>query len=213
MKTLRKSLLIMAASLILNAAYSQKISQRRTGAITQPLSISIIEGYENYPLTIKSLIAKAASLTQMNLTYLYGSADPARGGMDCSGTIYYLLSGSAHATIPRDANGLYEWLKQKATLHSVSSYNLQSSQFSQLKPGDLLFWSGTYAKGNVNTITHVMLYLGRNKNHEPLMFGASDGRTYKNKKIRGVSLFDFKLPKPQDKSHFVGYGCIPSVTC
>jgi hypothetical protein len=198
---------------MVNPVFCQNITDQKPAAIVEPFSITAIEGYRNYSADVKKLLAKAALLTQMNLTYLYGSADPAYGGMDCSGTIYYLLSASAPAAIPRDANGMYEWLKKNSKFHEVTSYDLHSPQFSQLKPGDLLFWSGTYAKGKEGTITHVMLYLGTNKNHEPLMFGSSDGRTYRGKKNRGVSLFDFKLPNPQAKSHFVGYGCIPSITC
>lgn len=58
-----------------------------------------------------------------------------------------------------------------------------------------------------------MLYLGKNDQGQRLMFGASDGRTYQGKSMWGVSLFDFKLPNPQSSSHFVGYSCIPHLTC
>lgn len=207
-----KYLIVIYISLVVSNVYGEEIHSKEFEEITQPISIASIQGFENYPANVKKLITKAAALTQMNLTYLYGSADPSRGGMDCSGSIYYLLRGN-NAVIPRDAAGMYEWVKQKNKFHAVTIYDLQSSQFSQLKPGDLLFWSGTYSKGNESTITHVMLYLGKNKNHEPLMFGSSNGRTYQNKKMWGVSVFDFKLPAPQDKTHFVGYGCIPLISC
>jgi hypothetical protein len=58
-----------------------------------------------------------------------------------------------------------------------------------------------------------MLYLGKNKKGEPLMFGASNGRTYEGKKMNGVGVFDFKLPKEGAPQKFVGYSCIPSLTC
>ena len=45
------------------------------------------------------------------------------------------------------------------------------------------------------------------------MFGASDGRTYQGEKMWGVSVFDFKLPDGKNGSRFVGYGCIPGLTC
>jgi hypothetical protein len=208
-----KHLIIIIVGMIAGTVCGQEISNKMPKAITYPLSIVAIEGYDDYPEEIKKLITKAALLTQMNLTYLYGSANPARGGMDCSGTIYHLLSHNTGAVIPRDANGLYEWVKTKGKLHHVSRSDLLSSQFSQLKPGDLLFWSGTYAKKNGDPITHVMLYIGRNKNHGPLMFGASNGRTYQNKKMCGVSVFDFNLPNSEAKARFVGYGCIPSISC
>ncbi len=204
-----KYLIIIVVGLTPSILCGQEISNRMPKAITHPISIITIERYDDYSDEIKQLITKAALLTQMNLTYLYGSANPARGGMDCSGTIYHLLSVITHAVIPRDANGMYEWVKENGKLHVVTSSDLLSPQFSQLKPGDLLFWSGTYAKGNGDNITHVMLYIGRNKSHESLMFGASNGRTYQNKKMCGVSVFDFKLPNSEAKARFVGYGSIP----
>jgi hypothetical protein len=58
-----------------------------------------------------------------------------------------------------------------------------------------------------------MLYLGKNKKGERLMFGASDGRTYQGKKMWGVSVFDFNLPDGKGPQRFVGYGCVPGLTC
>lgn len=58
-----------------------------------------------------------------------------------------------------------------------------------------------------------MIYLGKNSKHEPLMFGSSDGRTYQNHKMWGVSVFDFKLPENGDTAKFIGYSCIPNLTC
>jgi hypothetical protein len=45
------------------------------------------------------------------------------------------------------------------------------------------------------------------------MFGSSNGRTYQGKKMWGVSVFDFQLPDPKEKHKFIGYGCIPKLTC
>src|SRR5471032_3264904 len=43
------------------------------------------------PPRIQQLLRDAIDLTRLNLTYTFGSADPDSGGMDCSGTICYLL--------------------------------------------------------------------------------------------------------------------------
>ena len=86
-------------------------------------------------------------------------------------------------------------------------------EFKRLQPGDLLFWEGTYAVKHVPPITHVMLYLGKNHQGQALMVGASDGRTYQGKPMCGVSVFDFKLPRPGSRSRFVAYSCIPGLTC
>ena len=64
-------------------------------------------------------------------------------------------------------------------------------ELDELKPGDLLFWSGAYGSDRDPDITHTMIYLGREKttNHR-VMVGASDGRTYKGQSRFGVSVFD-----------------------
>lgn len=199
--------------LFLNVTCCAAAENKPLPAITQSISTAELIGYADYPSHVKQLISEAFLLSEKNLTYLYGSSDPKNGGMDCSGTIYYLLKNGIHSNAPRDANGMYHWVKSDGKIYYVTHNDFHSDAFNELKPGDLLFWSGTYETHAVHAITHVMLYLGKNKNHEPLMFGSSDGRTYRGVKMRGVSVFDFKLPKEKDKARFVAYGCIPSFTC
>lgn len=182
-------------------------------AITQPIPIDQIAGYDHYPVVVKQLINQAAALTQQNLTYLYGSADPKNKGMDCSGTIYYLLNNANIANVPRDSSEIYQWVWKNGKFHAVNSITLDSAEFSALKPGDLLFWTGTYKTNHNPPISHVMLYLGKNKEGKALMFGASDGRTYQGKQMWGVSVFDFNLPSPSSAARFIGYSCIPNATC
>lgn len=182
-------------------------------AITKTIPIMDLTEYPHYPFHVKQLISQAFLLSQKNLTYLYGSSDPKNGGMDCSGTIYYLLKNMTHLNVPREANGMFDWVKKEGKIYYNIHNDFRSDDFNALKPGDLLFWSGTYETQSTRSITHVMMYLGKNKNHEPLMFGASDGRTYKGMKMWGVSVFDFKLPNEKSKAHFVAYGCIPTLTC
>ena len=50
------------------------------------------------------------------------------------------------------------------------------------KPGDLLFWTGTYSVERDPPVTHTMIYLGEEKKSgKPIMVGASDGRTYEGR--------------------------------
>jgi len=43
----------------------------------------------------------------------------------------------------------------------------------------LMFWTGTYETGRDIPVSHVMLYLGREKGSgKRIMFGASDGRSW-----------------------------------
>ncbi|MDB6154136.1 MAG: cell wall-associated NlpC family hydrolase [Chthoniobacteraceae bacterium] len=165
--------------------------------------------------SIRTLIDAALALTKQNLTYTYGSADPANGGMDCSGTIYYLLRQAGFKDVPRDASGLYSWARKEGKFFAVISKKADGFEFSDIKPGDLLFWNGTYSIDRDPPVTHVMIYLGTEKGrNKRIMAGASDGRTYDGKSRWGVSVFDFVMPRPRPgetmaKADFLGYARIP----
>ena len=180
-----------------------------------PESIST-ETLQNFNLNqekVKKIIDLALTLSSENLGYQYGSANPKSGGMDCSGTIYYILNTMGVQDVPRPSYLLYQWVWEKGHFYAVNSNKLNSFEFSHLMPGDLLFWSGTYEVNRDPNVSHVMFYIGKNKAGQPLMAGASDGRTYKGRKIYGVSVFDFQLPNPNSKSRFFGYSCTPGINC
>ena len=167
---------------------------------------------------MRQIIEAALDLTKKNLGYAYGSADPANGGMDCSGFIYYLLSQNGFADVPRDSSQQYVWVRKAGNFNAVLSRHEDSFELDALKPGDLLFWSGTYNIDRDPPITHTMIYLGREKRTKKrVMVGSSDGRTYDGKQRFGVSVFDFKLPPPLNSNDakispvFVGYGRIPGL--
>ena len=165
-----------------------------------------------YSTHTKHLIATALALSKRRLGYRFGASNPRSGAMDCSGTIQYLLKRTASIHSPRDARDLYLWVEEDGRLHPVHAYHFSSPQFRALRPGDLLFWTGTYFTHRKPPITHVMLYLGKNKEDRPLMFGSTTG-SYHGREVRGVGVFDFILPERGDRAHFVGYGCIPGYTC
>lgn len=177
-----------------------------------------IVGYENYSPGVRKIIESALALTTQNLDYKYGSADPANGGMDCSGFIQYVLSKEGIRDVPRDAREQYVWVRKAGNFQAVLGHSDDTFELDDLKPGDLLFWSGTYTVDRDPDITHTMIYLGREKaNNRRIMVGASDGRTYKGQSRFGVSVFDFKVArlgaKTDDKPGpaFVGYGQIPGL--
>lgn len=173
------------------------------------INVDELEGFGEQPAAVRDLIRKAMELAGMNLKYKYGSADPSQGGMDCSGTIYFLLRKQGVADVPRSSDAQYHWLEGKGGLHRVSATDLESGQFAGLKPGDLLFWTGTYATSG---ISHVSIYLGRlKKDGKRVMIGASEGRRFEGVARNGVSVFDFVLPKPGSSSKFVGYGPVPGL--
>jgi cell wall-associated NlpC family hydrolase len=183
------------------------------------LSPNQIEGYENDPAKVRGILDAGLALTKDNLGYTYGSADPKNGGMDCSGFIYYVLKQNGFPDVPRDSSQQYVWVRKAGDFNAVLSRNEDSFELDDLKPGDLLFWRGTYNIDRDPPITHTMIYLGREKRTKKrVMIGSSDGRTYDGKQRWGVSVFDFKMPPPPKSGDakispvFVGYGRIPGVT-
>lgn len=183
------------------------------------LSPGQIGGYETYPENVRNLLDRGLSLTTQHLDYKYGSADPASGGMDCSGFIYYVLSQNGLKDVPRDAREQYIWTRKAGTFRAVLSHHDDTFELDELKPGDLLFWSGTYKTDKDPNITHTMIYLGREKGrNQRVMVGSSDGRVYNGQSRFGVSVFDFKVTPPRGGTTsdrpgpvFVGYARIPGL--
>jgi cell wall-associated NlpC family hydrolase len=191
---------------------------KKRNALDATLTPDEIKGFENYPEKVRKLLASALELTARNLDYKYGSADPANGGMDCSGFVYFVLKENGIEDVPRDSAEQYTWLRQARTFQAVFSRKENSFELEDLKPGDLLFWEGTYSIERDPPITHAMIYLGREKKTGArIMVGASDGRVYDGKARYGVSVFDFKIhtsEKPKEGKPFptfVGYGHIPEL--
>jgi cell wall-associated NlpC family hydrolase len=197
-------------------------SERASGKKAWPnvsLSPDQIAGYENDPPRIRQILDTGLTLAKQNLGYTYGSADPKNGGMDCSGFVYYVLQQNGFSAVPRDSSQQYVWVRKAGDFKAVLSRKEDSFELDDLKPGDLLFWRGTYNIDRDPPITHTMIYLGREKRtNKRVMIGSSDGRTYDGKQRWGVSVFDFKLPPPPKSGDakiapaFVGYGRIPGLT-
>jgi peptidoglycan DL-endopeptidase CwlO len=193
-------------------------AQGKKGWPNVSLSPDQIEGYENDPPKVRQILDAGLALTKENLGYTYGSADPANGGMDCSGFVYHVLKQNGFPDVPRDSSQQYVWVRKAGGFYAVVSRKEDSLEFDDLKPGDLLFWRGTYNIDRDPPITHTMIYLGREKRtNKRVMVGSSDGRTYDGKQRWGVSVFDFKLPPPPKSGDakispvFVGYGRIPGL--
>jgi len=147
--------------------------------------------------------------------YLFGSADPKKGGFDCSGAMFYILKQSG-LTPPRSSAEQFDWIQKSGGMVKGSDEvkSLKDRFFSKLKPGDLLFWSHTYhaTDGRTNGITHVQMYLGHEKKDgHPVMIGSSDGRSYRGHHQNGYGVYDFKLPHRGSTQKFVGYGPPPGI--
>jgi hypothetical protein len=180
------------------------------------ISIDEISDSSSYSLEIRKIVDLSLDLTTKNLGYKYASADPAKGGMDCSGFIYYVLSQSGAKDVPRDAREQYVWVRKAGNFQAVLAQRDDTFELDALKPGDLLFWATNFGTSREPEITQTMIYLGREKGtNQRLMVGASENRSSKGQKKSGVGVFEFKVgrasPKPNAENGpvFVGYGRIP----
>ena len=191
-------------------------STKSAAAPNATIATDEILEYRAQPAGVRKLIESSLALASQNLTYTHGSADPAKGGMDCSGFIYYVLRQHGLTQVPRDSSGLYMWVRKARGFRAVISRKPDSSEMDELLPGDLLFWVGTYATDHDPPVTHTMLYLGTEKaSGAKIMVGSSDGRTYHGQKRNGVSVFDFTMPRTpianEQRATFIGYARIPGL--
>ena len=205
----------MKRALLLCALVLQPVIRLEAGrpADVASLKPEAIREFEELPPEIQAVLRYALSLTEENLGYQYGSGDPLQGGMDCSGTVSHVLKHLGYPS-PRQSNEIYLWVEAAGNLKRLRNpKSLEDSAFTALRPGDLLFWEGTYEVGKRKPPTsHVMIYLGHLKaSGKPVMVGASSGRYFAGKARHGVSVFDFVLPKPGGDSSFVGYGPVPGL--
>ena len=181
------------------------------------LAAADLEEYESLDGLRKRIVNEALDLGAKEswLKYQFGSADPDSGGLDCSGSVYYIFQ-RVGIDPPRSSAAQFAWVKEAGALTDVPATVTSTSDaaFKDLRPGDLLFWSGTYepTDGRTVPVSHVQIFLGHEKTTgEPVMIGASDGRTYRGTKREGYGVFDFKLPKPSSKAKFLGYG-LPAIS-
>ena len=171
-----------------------------------------LEEYASLDGLRKRIVDEALDLAAEEswLKYQFASADPENGGLDCSGAVYYILQ-RAGVDPPRSSAAQFTWVQDSGALTEVpaAAGSTGDSAFEDLRPGDLLFWSGTYepTDGREVPVSHVQIFLGHEKaTGDPVMIGASDGRTYRGTKREGYGVYDFKLPKPGSKARFLGYG-------
>ncbi len=181
------------------------------------ISTAELSGFDSLPADRKELIEGAIAVARDSpwLPYRFGGSTPTAGGFDCSGAMCYILKGTGLEP-PRTSADLFLWLKKAGRLNEVpaSATDLKHPSFEDLRPGDLLFWEGTYAPsdGRKVNITHVALYLGlEKKDDRPVMINSTDGRSYRGRQANGYGVYDFRLPKAGARARFIGYGTPPGL--
>lgn len=198
-----KSLTLALFSAITAACMCQCSSQTQLAP-----ALPLMPSQRNF-LVVKALDAVKK---HKHLPYKFGSANPKNGGFDCSGAMLYVMK-SAGYNPPRTSAQQYIWIRDHGKIHNVpaTAKDLNDPAFKHLRPGDLLFWSGTYVPtdGRTVKITHVGMYIGQETDGRHIMACATNGRSYRGKKGNGYGIYDFKLPRKTSKSKFVGYGTPP----
>jgi len=157
----------------------------------------------------KDLVKNALDLTHKygDLRYRFGSANPRSGGLDCSGASQYLLR-QIQLQPPRTSSAQFDWIRRNGSLTQVpqNARTLEHAAYAELKPGDLVFWSGTYRPndGRANGITHVAVYLGQQHDGRHVIAGATSSRS------RNPSGFTIQDLRPNNGGpRIVGYGPPP----
>lgn len=208
--------ILLATSTLVQA---QPVEAEKKSSHAKPMVIesAALMEFPGLPEDRKKLIEGAINVAKDSpwLPYRYGGSDPKDGGFDCSGAMYYVMKKSGLEP-PRTSADQYNWLKEKKRLNEVSSdvRSLDHEKMKDLRPGDLLFWGGTYAPtdGRTVNITHVAMYLGHEKNGKrAVMINATDGRSYRGTKANGYGVYDFQLPREGSKAVFMGYGTPPGI--
>lgn len=185
----------------------------------EPASLQVGElaEFEGLSEERQKVIRAALEIRAKNgwLKYQFGSADPEKGGFDCSGAMFYLFRSLGYE-ISRSSADQYLWVQEKGKLVKVGAevVDLKDEVFCELRPGDLVFWSGTYepTDGRKVAVTHVGLYLGtEKKDGRAVMICSSAGRSYRGKAGDGYGVFDFRVPRKASKSKLVAFGSPPGV--
>ncbi len=102
--------------------------------------------------------------------------------MDCSNTVRWMHREGAGAMLPRTSSAQYEYFRQQGRLRRVRPD--PNRLIRDLKSGDLLFWEHTYRPARKPPVTHVMMYLGRDRQGRMWMAGSQGSR--------GVGIYEFK---------------------
>ncbi len=193
------------------------LSQAALGVTPALLATADLKDFENLEPSRKKLIETAilAAKEVTGMPYLFGGNGAKDGGFDCSGAMYHVLN-KAGLHPPRTSYEQFLWVQKDSILHLVSTEakDLTHSSFAKLKPGDLVFWSGTYIPTDkrLSNITHVGMFMGYEKNDgHPVMINSSNGRSYRGKKQSGFGVNDFRLPRIGGTSIMVGYGTPPKL--
>lgn len=154
---------------------------------------------------VAELRARAHAIADRKYKYVFGGELPSEGGLDCSGTVQFLLKSMGMRNVPRTSYLQFDWLKDAGTLNTVGMFHSPERAWKNLQPGDLVFWGKTWNSGH--KVSHVMIYLGQSPSGKKYMFGArGSGKTG----LTGAEVDVYELNSSRAAT-MVGYGRIPGL--
>lgn len=208
-----KALYLILAVSFAAAACGSPGDEKTPGTKTATINAEQLKGFAKLEESTRLMLAYALELTTRDLSYKAGSSDPASGGTDCSGFVWHVLQKHGYAETPRQSDEMYAWTWKAHTFRACNGVTMDTFEFKELRPGDLLFWVNSTKDGKTDRnppVTHVMIYLGlRASDGHPVCAGSSDGRSYDGQRLSGVSVFDFQLPRAESGARFIGYAHLP----
>lgn len=155
---------------------------------------------------LDALRQRCHEVASMGLRYHFGGDTPDEGGLDCSGSVQYVLKSLGVRNVPRTSYAQFDWLKSSGTMRKVGLFNSPEKAIRTLRPGDLVFWGKTYNSGH--KVSHVMIYLGQNpRDGKRYVFGARSKRV---KGVMGSEVDVFEL-RGTGYGKLIGCGQIPGL--
>ena len=155
---------------------------------------------------ISVIRTRAEHISGFGLPYRFGGDHPKEGGLDCSGAMKFLLNDIGFSDLPRTSFDQYDWMRKNRTFKHTKTIPERMGGKKGIKPGDLIFWGGTYDSGH--KVSHVMIYLGQGSDGTHYMFGAR-GKSKRGLFGHGVDIWELK--SGYNKS-LIGFGTLPGVS-
>ncbi|WCL47608.1 NlpC/P60 family protein [Leptospira sp. GIMC2001] len=130
--------------------------------------------------------------------------------MDCSNTLLYSYDRIFDVRLPRTSLDQFNYVKKNGKFHASENLINGSGEIDidkirkSLQIGDILFWENTYNVSHNPPVSHVMIYLGKNKDGRMKMFGAGSYGSGEQTTNGGIDVYVF------DPNRFMG--CVKSST-
>jgi cell wall-associated NlpC family hydrolase len=126
-------------------------------------------------------------LAHQHLSYIYGSGDLNKGGLDCSGFVQVVFREAYGLELPDEADKQLGYCREHGQVWDATSGWTPAT----LRPGDLIFFAGPDVLPRSSDVEHVMIYCGGN-----IMAGAQGKGIQMDKVSGGVGLYYFRPHYP-----------------